>query len=200
MRFFKRLPDDSKLFRRFLAPWYPESDRRTVTRPDMYIIAGYGYKPIDIDSLQYLPPLHLREAREMVDIMTDAARGDFQNIVAFDDFNLDVLDAVDRFHTREIIGKLIRISDPKDFGNAYLVSVCEFGAMLGAMFVAMRDYEWLYSWPYFNSIVVHTLTGWGIPVFEWSVKKFSEYGIEDGYVGKFEMAIKSINNDMLLGT
>lgn len=32
-------------------------------------------------------------------------------------------------------------------------------------------------------------------VFDWTVKKFSEYGAEDGYVAKFHAAIEDMNGN-----
>lgn len=34
----------------------------------------------------------------------------------------------------------------------------------------------------------------GITVFDWAVKKFSEYGVDDGYVAKFHAAIEEVNS------
>ncbi|MBS1663085.1 MAG: hypothetical protein JST68_18725 [Bacteroidetes bacterium] len=96
-------------------------------------------------------------------------------------------------HDRERIRNLIKISDPKDFSNDYLVSVCEFGATLGKLFTEQPGFGWLYSQPYFNSIIVHEETGYGITVFDWAVKKFSEYGWDDGFKGKFYAALKAVN-------
>ncbi len=65
--------------------------------------------------------------------------------------------------------------------------------MLGHLFNQMDGFDWLYSHPYFHSIIVHTNTGYGITVFDWAIKKFSEYGVEDGYVAKFHAALNGIN-------
>ena len=61
--------------------------------------------------------------------------------------------------------------------------------MLGHLFNQMEGFDWLYSHPYFHSIIVHKDTGFGITVFDWAIKKFSEYGVEDGNVAKFHAAI-----------
>jgi len=101
-------------------------------------------------------------------------------------------DAVDQFYTRQRIAELIKRSDPKDFSNDYLVSVGQFGVLLGKLFEGMTGFGWLYSQPYFNSIIVHTPTGLGITVFDWAVKKFSEYGVDDGLAAKFQAAAASL--------
>ena len=66
--------------------------------------------------------------------------------------------------------------------------------MLGFLFNENEEFGWLYSYPYFHSIVVHKKTGFGITVFDWAVKKFSAYGIDDGFAAKYFAAIESIRN------
>lgn len=64
---------------------------------------------------------------------------------------------------------------------------------LGHLFNQIEGYGWLCSHPYFHSIIVHKETGYGITVFDWAIKKFSEYGVDDGLSAKFQMALKSVN-------
>jgi hypothetical protein len=110
--------------------------------------------------------------------------------------NLALLDAVDKYYDRAKISELIKESDPKDFSNPYLVVVCEFGVLLGQLFKQLDGYDWLYSDPYYHSIIVHKDTGIGITVFDWAVKKFSEYGVDDGFVAKFHLALDSVNRQL----
>ena len=42
-------------------------------------------------------------------------------------------------------------------------------------------------------IIVHKNTGFGITVFDWAVKKFSGYGVDDRYVAKFHAALECVN-------
>jgi hypothetical protein len=63
---------------------------------------------------------------------------------------------------------------------------------LGKLFIDAGGFGWLYSAPYFNSIIVHKDTGYGITVFDWAVKKFSEYGFDDGFAAKFEAALSGV--------
>ena len=81
---------------------------------------------------------------------------------------------------------------PKDFSNPYVVTVCEFGVLIGHLFNRIDSFDWLYSYPYFHSIIVHKDTGFGITVFDWAIKKFSEYGVDDGYVAKFHAALEGV--------
>ncbi|MBK8787545.1 MAG: hypothetical protein IPN43_13875 [Chitinophagaceae bacterium] len=46
-----------------------------------------------------------------------------------------------------------------------------------------------------SSIIVHKDTGFGITVFDWAIKKFSEYGVDDGFVEKFNAAIAGVNGE-----
>jgi hypothetical protein len=198
MNFFKRkLPDCDKLFEKYLSPWYPENDRPTTTRPDLYQIAAYEGKPLNFEDLQYLHPEHLHDVkRHITETMTDAALQDFQHIIKSDKLDFRVLDAVDKYYDKARVAELIKESDPADFSNPYLVTICEFGVMLGHLFNELEDFEWLYSNPYFHSIIVHKNTGFGITVFDWSVKKFSGYGVDDGFVAKFHAAIQGIKEHL----
>jgi hypothetical protein len=65
--------------------------------------------------------------------------------------------------------------------------------MLGQLFNQLEGFEWLYSHPYYHSIIVHSETGFGTTVFDWAVKKFSEYGVEDGFVAKYHAALHAIS-------
>ncbi|RDV13351.1 hypothetical protein DXT99_20245 [Pontibacter diazotrophicus] len=160
----------------------------------MYIIAGYEGQNLDLDELQYLPEELLQEVKSAIDIVTNAALQDYQSIKESDSISLALLDEVDRFYDRAAVAQIIKDSDPKDYSNQYLISVCEFGATLGYLFNQSIEFGWLYSYPYFNSIIVHKETGFGITVFDWAVKKFSEYGIEDGFAAKYQAAINGIED------
>ncbi|WP_153797056.1 hypothetical protein [Foetidibacter luteolus] len=192
--FKKKLPHCDILFEKFLSPWYPEVDRPKMTRPDMYQIAAFEGEPLDFDALQYLEGDFLADRKKFINkTMVEAALGDFQKITSSMKIDLTALDAVDKFYDRKKIAELIKESDPTDFSNPYLVTVCEFGVMLGQLFRQIEGFDWLYSNPYFHSIIVHKDTGFGITVFDWAVKKFSEYGVDDGFVAKFHAALEAIN-------
>ena len=194
--FKKKLPDCDPLFEKYLSPWYPENDRPETTRPDMYQIAAYEGQPLNIDDIQYLNPEYLQDVKRHInETMTNAALEDFQFIIQSDKIDFNVLDAVDKYYDRPKIAQLIKESDPDDFSNPYLVTVCEFGVLLGYLFSELEGFDWLYSHPYFHSIIVHKDTGFGIPVFDWAVKKFSEYGVEDGYIAKFHAAVQRVNGE-----
>lgn len=194
--FRKKLPDCNELFEKFFSLWYDEENRPKIARPDMYQIAVYEGEPLDLDKIQYLPNDLIANVKQHINVdMVEAALEDFQHIFKSNKLDMNVLDAVDKYYDRKKISELIKESDPKDFSNSYLVTVCEFGAMLGYLFKQIEGFDWLYSHPYFHSMIVHKETGFGITVFDWAIKKFSEYGVDDGYVAKFNAAIAGINGE-----
>lgn len=159
----------------------------------MFTINEFNGQPLDLDQIQYLEQESLEANRSQLLTMANAALEDHAYIFQSDKLTLDVLNAVDKYFDRKKIAEIIDNSDPKDFSNDYVIEVCEFGAMLGYLFEQIDGYGWLYSNPYFDSIIVHQVSGYGIPVFDWAVKKFSEYGVDDGFVAKFQMALKSVS-------
>jgi hypothetical protein len=195
--FKSKIPDCDDLFVKYLSPWYPEDERPKMTRPDMYVISGFEGQPLEIDSLQYLPDDLIEKTKKQIQTITDAALQDYQEIVKSEKLDFNVLDSVDKFYNRKRISEIIKNSDPADYSNRYLVSVCEFGATLGQLFQEIEGFDWLYSYPYFHSIIVHRETGFGITVFDWAVKKFSEYGVDDGFVAKFHAALDGIDDHRL---
>jgi len=191
--FKKKLPHCEELFVKYLSPWYDEDDRPKMTRPDMYQIAAYEGQPLDLEEIQYLTPEYLQQVKTLInETMTKAVLEDFADIHKTDKLDFDLLDAVDKYYDRTKIAELIKESNPKEFSNPYLVTVCEFGVLLGQLFRQLDGYDWLYSHPYYHSIIVHKDTGFGITVFDWAVKKFSEYGVNDGFVSKFHAAVDGV--------
>ncbi len=194
--FKKKLPDCNELFQQFFSPWYPEDERPVVIRGDMYQIAAYEGGSLNFDDLQYMSEEYVRDNMVFInETMVDAAMKDFGHILPIDNINLSLLDAVDKYYDRKKIADLIKASDPADFSNAYLVTVCEFGVVLGQLFRQMEGFDWLYSYPYFHSIIVHKDTGFGFTVFDWAIQKFSESGVEDSYVAKFQAALEYIQSN-----
>lgn len=194
--FKKKLPHCDTLFEQFLSPWYNAEDRPKMTRPDMYKITAFEGQPLNLDEIQYLRPEYLEQVKTLInESMTNAALKDFSFIHNSDKLDLELLDAVDKYYDRTKIAELIKESDPNEFSNPYLVTVCEFGVLLGQLFRQVEGYDWLYSHPYYHSIIVHKNTGFGITVFDWAVKKFSEYGVDDGFVEKFNAAIAGVNSE-----
>lgn len=188
--FKKKLPHCDTLFEKFLSPWYPEDGRPKMTRPDMYVIENFAGQ--DLDKLQYLKPDLFDYNRKQISTMVEAALQDYQHIITSDKLDLEVLNAVDKYYDRKRVADIIQKSNPAEFSNDYVIEVCEFGVTIGHLFDQVEGFGWLYSHPYFDSIIVHRETGSAITVFDWAVKKFSEYGIDDGFAAKFQMALKTV--------
>lgn len=183
-----RLPHCDELFLRFFDPWYRESDRKRrafpATRPDMVQVPEL----IGMAEAQAspLPDAERGQVRQQLDVMLSAARGDWPDYLAVSgEVGLPWIEAFDRHWNRRRIKDIIRKSDAKDFGNDYVVLVCEFGAVLGHV---MREKQprllWYVEWPYWESALVDPKNGFVIPVFHWAVKKMSGYGVDDGFAEK----------------
>lgn len=193
---WNKLSHCDKLFKKYLSPWYLDNDKPTMTRPDMYIISGYQNQTLNIDEIQYLTKEAFKESKRLIEKTRFSYLRDFKKIKEFEDLNLDIINAVDNAYNIQEVKALIKSSDPKNFENQYLLTVCEFGVALGDLFVKSGKFNWLYSSPFFHSVVVNPETGQAITVFDWAVKKFSSYGIEDGYKWKFIKAMELIEDDI----
>ena len=87
--FRKKLPHCDTLFEKYFSPWYPESDRPKMTRPDMYQIAAYQGEPLDLEAIQYLKPDYLIPVKTMVnEEMAESAIEDFKLITNMDKIDL----------------------------------------------------------------------------------------------------------------
>lgn len=161
----------------------------------MYIIAAYNGQPLNIAQIQYIPENLLSETKQQVEEITKAALEDYKSLFGFENISLKELDIIDKYFDKRKIKEIIKSSDPQDYANSYLISICEFGAVLGKLFSEIKGFDWLYSYPYFHSIIVHSETGYGITVFDWAVKKFSSYGLNDGFANKFNACLEVITEE-----
>lgn len=186
----KKLPTAEALFQQFFTPWYPAtSPAPTAPRPDLFIIAGSAGKSLQLSELQYLSPEFLEAAKNQIAEIIKTGLEDFHEIVEFSALDVDVLNAVLENYEHSDIAELLTESDPDQFSNPYLVTVCVFGAILGRLFTQEPGFDWLYGYPYFHSIIVHSATGLGIPVFDWMIKRFSADAINEDLTQKFENAL-----------
>jgi hypothetical protein len=104
----------------------------------------------------------------------------------------------DRYYDLEHVENVVRLSDPDDFSNDYLVLICEFGAVLGhVMMELLPGLDWMPSWPYWESAVFDSQTGTLVPVFHWAIKKFSIYGIDDGFAEKVRACVQILRDRRL---
>lgn len=193
------LPECDSLFLRFFDPWYSDVDRNrkqcTATRPDL--LQSGDYVNVSAEQLQILPDEGQTEARAIIEQMLDACREDWPSYLGVSgDIDLDWIEAFDAYYDREKVSELIERSDPADFSNDYVILVCEFGAALGHVLRIMEPrLVWAYDWPYWDSSLVDPRSGTIIPTFHWAVKKFSDYGIDDGFAAKLEMCVRILNEN-----
>ena len=54
--------------------------------------------------------------------------------------------------------------------------------------------EWLADWPYWESALLDVPSGYRINVFHWAIKRFSEYGLEDGYRAKVAKCLEMVRD------
>jgi len=122
----------------------------------------------------------------MVESMIDAARSDWPTFLDISEpIDIDWIDAFDKFHDKRRVGRLIKSSKPDDFSNDFLVQCCEFGAVLGYVLLSTQpNLHWVYDSPYWETSVFDPQTGYLCYVFHWAIKKFSSYGVDDGFKAK----------------
>ena len=188
-----QLPHCDPLFRKFLDPWYSDGDRSRKqfedTRPD--ILTCDEFVGVSVADLSVLSADGEDDVRGRIDRMLEACRGDWPSYLpVFGEIDQQWIEAFDEHYDRKKIADVIKRSDPKDFSNDYLVLVCEFGAALGHVLRAKQPrLLWRYDWPYWESSLVDCRSGAVIPPFHWAVKKFSEYGVDDGFAAKIDMCL-----------
>ena len=183
------LPDCDELFRRYFAPWYSEDDLSShhfdATRPDMLQFIDHVGKPASA-----LSPLRTeaqdRVIHHLVVTMTDAAVGDFGNLLGLSPpVNFGWIQMIDDYYNIDRIAELIAESDPSEDGNPYFITCIELGALIAKMIQSLvPDIEWMANSPYWESSLWHPASAHIIPPTHWAIKKFSDYGWEDGLVPK----------------
>lgn len=193
---FKRLPDADALFRRYFDPWYSaearEVKRYPETRPDLETVPELvGQSAHDVCMLM---PESADVELEQVAAMLDAARGDWPKYLPVrEPIDVAWIDAFDVFYDKSRVKALLARSSPDEFGNDYLVTACEFGAVLGEVLrQQVPRLEWVAGNPYWESALFDPKTGSLIAVFHWAIKKLSSYGLDDGFVDKIEACKQSL--------
>jgi hypothetical protein len=191
------LPDCDELFTRFFDRWYDDASRTRkefkATRPDAEPCADAGTSASDASALI---EKSAHKVLDQVNVMARAAIADWSEpIGASPELDHDWIDAFDKYWDRERIADLIREANPEEFSNDYFVTCCEFGAALGEVLIAHSPRcEWLADWPYWESAVYDRDSGYRINVFHWAIKKFSEYGVDDGLAAKLGCTVELIKN------
>ena len=192
------LPGCDDLFQKYFDRWYEEADRQNKTFqsniPDIETCAPPGTKVENVTRFS-------EENREKIIIqvskMVEAASKDWPNFLG-ESGHLDVdwIDAFDKHWDQARIANMLYTADPTDFSNPYLITCCEFGAAIGDVLLSLAPRcGWLADWPYWESAIYDPMSGKRINVFHWSIKKFSEYGVDDGFAAKLKACAAVINNN-----
>jgi hypothetical protein len=194
----RRLPHCDELFLKFIAPRYSDQDRKRrackSTRGDMEQIL----KPnLTAEMASPLYPEVQKEVMEQIRTMIEAACEDWSRLLGRKITpTIEAIEMIDEYYDREKIHALIDATDPDESSNDYLVSCIEFGVMVGEVLRSRSgDLVWAADWPYWESFVYDPKTGYRINVFHWAVKKFSEYGWDDGFAEKIDVCIEMLKKE-----
>lgn len=188
------LPGCDEVFLRFFDRWYSaESRGRRIldgTRPDA---EGYADRSLTVADLSPLTEDGRLRVAKQVAAMLDASKADWPKYLdVHGEPSVDWVHKFDSYYTVERVANLLESSDPSDYANDLLVTCCEFGAVLGAvMLERLEAADWLYEWPYWESAVYDSRNAFRVNVFHWAVKKFSSYGVEDGFAAKLLATVES---------
>jgi hypothetical protein len=190
------IPDADAIFSRFFDPWYEDDDRRRKgfehTRPDMLGL----YRPgLDLTALSRLNRETETQVFQQMQMMLDAARTDWPRYLQVTgDVDEHWIQKCDDYYDVDQIAALIERSDPADFANDFIVMVCEFGAALGHVLHRLQPrLRWIPEWPYWESSLYDPVSGNVIPPFHWAIKKFSDYGVDDGFVPKIHWCVELLD-------
>ena len=191
------LPDCDEVFARYFAPWYQEPDLvarpYSATRPD---VEGWAEPNTRPDVASRLSDEGRQTALRQIAGMVEAAQRDWPGYLpVVGGPSLAWIEAFDDYWTAARVHELLGRSNPNDFGNDLVVTACEFGAVLGhVMREAVPQLEWLPDWPYWESGLLDVPSGYRVNVFHWAIKRFSEYGLEDGYGAKVGKCIELVRS------
>lgn len=192
-----KLPDINELYSTFFDRWYGEDDRKRkgfeFARPDMMKCYKAGLMPSEISCLteQFQDEAIARVHRMVETAKTDWAR----YLTVYGEIDEQWVLAADKHYDRKAIRQLIKISDPSDFSNDLVVTVCQFGAVLGEVLRQIKPrLLWVPEWPYWETSLYDPISGNIIPTFHWAMKKFSSYGVDDGFVEKLHCCVHILDN------
>jgi hypothetical protein len=180
------LPSCNEVFVRFFDPWYSDQERERhrrngTVRPDAVRCAAPG---TPVSEVSPLTPESARRAIELLRSLATAVGG------AGSGGKLDLgwIQEFDAFYNREEIAKMLAAADPSNFKNQYAITCQAFAAALGEVVIeSMPGCVWLPDAPVWESAIYDPAAGIRVNVFDWSLKKLSEYGVDDGYAMKVQV-------------
>ena len=137
-----------------------------------------------------------RVVAEQIEPMLGAAQNDWPaNLPVSPPVSLAWVEAFDGHWSRKRVADLLAAADAGDFANDAVVLTCELGAILGSVLrQAAPQLEWLAGWPYWESALLDVPSGRRLNVFHWAIKRFSEYGLEDGHSAKVTTCVDLVRS------
>lgn len=175
-----------------MSPWYPKGEQPKRARPDWFIHPDFKGEPLSKEAIQKIDDEISQETQEVMQQLRTDAVDRLSAFVAINRMNLHAIDLIDQYFTKDKVKELLKASKAKDPENPMLYFIGLLGTCLGDEFVKTGHFEWNYQKPYFHSSVVNLKTGSCFTVYNWMVKKFSQFGIDDGIKWKFEQALAMI--------
>jgi len=195
------IPHCDALFLKYFDPWYTPADRKRrgfrATRPDL--MQNKYFMGKNSAESSFLTPAKQLEVGQRLETMLGDARNDWSSYLYLTgEPDLRWIATFDEYHDRDQIQALVDRSDPKNFSSDYVVTCCEFGAVLGQVLISLQPkLQWHYEWPYWESALFDPRSGSLIPPFHWAVKKMSEYGVDDGFAAKIEACLQILEKKAL---
>ena len=157
--FWNRLPHPDKIYRTYLSPWYPRREQPTRARPDWFVHPDFNGEPLDLDVNEPIKAKISEETQQVMKHFRENALDRLSAFVPINKMNLNALDLIDHYFTREKVKELLKSSKAKDPENPMLYFIGLLGTCLGDEFVKTGHFEWNYQKPYFHSSVVNLKTG-----------------------------------------
>jgi hypothetical protein len=180
------LPSCNDVFMRFFDRWYSDEERERhgrhgTVRPD---IARFAAPGTPVSEVSPLTPESGRTVIEFLRGLASAVSG------APGKIDLAWIQGFHAFYDRKELAKMLEAADPRDRRNPYAMTCQGFAAALGEVLIAsMPGCAWLPDAPVWESAVYDPRGGCRINVFDWAVKKLSEYGVDDGYAMKVKVCV-----------
>lgn len=193
------LPHCDEVFLQFIDPFYDDASRARrgtlATKGDLV----REHEPTDADEarLSLLDDELTARVRAQLSRMRDAAIADFEQEVGVrPPIDLHYLDKVDAHYDRARIAKIFDRANADEDDNDLLVAVIEFSMVLAEVLQqSIPSLKWRCDWPYWESSLFDGRSGTTVNVFHWAVKKFSEYGVDDGFAVKVQVCADLLEQD-----
>jgi hypothetical protein len=174
-----RLPDFEAFFRRFFLPWYAASDARGTRRRSS---SPVFLREADFDGASpALSEFDRCEVAGQIAMLLEAVVEDWPTFLPVGgQLSFDWVEAFDQHFDEHRIASIIGRSNPGDFANECLVLCSEYGVAIGQSLIQENsELQWIYHWPYWESVVLHPQSGCRIRVFDWAIRRFSDSRLAD---------------------